>query len=102
MDDTLKKLHIDQDETTYENDIFDNWIDESLDINYLDACEIKDSTSLSGAEAKQMVLSFRQNGGKGSAVDYVVKRFEYEKAEGEYDRYFYVKKEDPYMVSDFI
>jgi hypothetical protein len=100
MGDTFDNPHLNEEEVLYDNDIFENWVDVLLGINYLDACEIKDSTELTGSECKEIVRKYRKNGGLGNPVLHVLE--EYERGTKVDDPLFYPKKESAYLVGDFI
>jgi hypothetical protein len=93
-----------KDEECYYEDIYANWMDKDLKISLDDACEAKDSGSLTPEKFKDLVREYRFKGGRGSPMDYI-----FEGIIDEDDELEFQEKSQPslmdrsgYCVRDFI
>lgn len=90
------------DEEKYYDDIFQNWVDEELNITLNDACDLKDSTNLTGADAKEMIREYRKDGGKLNAASYIFRKLDALQLEEDEMMRLWEKQEPIHLNSEFI
>ena len=93
-------------EDEYYTDIFENWVNEDLGISYRNACDLKDYTTFTSDQVKVMAHQYRTAGRRGSPVIYILDEYERQQNEARQQALTqemrWYKKEEPYMIGDFI